>query len=497
LAFSPGSLPSPDPHRSRLRRWAAGLSLLLHLLLLALLLWLPPPSFPGEYAITVRLALVEPSPPEEPLPPPTPKPQVKPAPTPSPSARSVQGSPRPPVGEARAKEGGKAQREGPRLGKSAEGMGVPRERARGVQPSGAERKGEVPGMPKPEAEGTAPAPGVPSVGSEGLAPLAHAAPLGRSEKEERLGPFGGDASPPQSPSASREGLAPLGKAGVGADPLDPSGRGLVGSSSREGLVPRSSGKAGVDADPLDSPARDPVRPDPLGKGQGKAGVGTDPLDSFGRDLAGLDPGRREKLGPLGSDAPLSRNPSSSREGLVPRSLGEAGADADPLGSSRRGPVSGPDLVPRSLAKASVGADPLGASSSSGRGLVGPDPLGKGQGGTSGEEAGACALVVDVSAFPFTPNPSPALLDPEGNVVWPAKDRVQGIPGRVVEESGIALFFRKSQFSEKGYAQVLHVRAIGTRPRAPGSRFHDFALLDREGAERVKEVPPRCQVVFLY
>jgi hypothetical protein len=129
--------------------------------------------------------------------------------------------------------------------------------------------------------------------------------------------------------------------------------------------------------------------------------------------------------------------------------------------------------------------------------VGPDPLGKGQERASGEEAGACALVVDVSAFPFTPNPSPALLDPEGNVVWPAKDRVQGIPERVVQESGIALFFRKGQFSEKGYAQVLHVRAIGTRPRVPGSRFHDFALLDREGAKRVKEVPPLCQVVFLY
>jgi len=313
---------------------------------------------------------------------------VKPTPTPSPSARSVQDSPRRPVGEARAKEGGKAQPEGPRLGVSAEGMGVPGERARGVQPSGTERKGEVPGMPKPEAEGTAPAPGVPSVGSEELAPLAQAGPLGERGKEEKLGPFGGHASPSQSPSASREGLAP-------------------------------------------------------------------------------------------------------------RSLGEAGVDADPLGSSRRGPVSGPDLVPRSLAKASVGADPLGASSSSGRGLVGPDPLGKEQGGTSGEEAGACALVVDVSAFPFTPNSSPALLDPEGNVVWPAKDRVRNIPERVVVESGIALFFRKGQFSEKGYAQVLHVRAIGTRPRAPGSRFHDFALLDREGAERVKEVPPLCQVVFLY
>ncbi len=155
------------------------------------------------------------------------------------------------------------------------------------------------------------------------------------------------------------------------------------------------------------------------------------------------------------------------------------------------------MAPRSSGKASVGADPLEASPSSGRGLVGPDPLGKGQGRASGEEAGACALVVDVSAFPFTPNPSPALLDPEGNVVWPAKDRVQGIPGRVVEESGIALFFRKGQFSEKGYAQVFRVRAIGTRPRAPGSRFYDFALLDREGAERVKEVPPLCQVVFLY
>jgi hypothetical protein len=106
-------------------------------------------------------------------------------------------------------------------------------------------------------------------------------------------------------------------------------------------------------------------------------------------------------------------------------------------------------------------------------------------------------VVDVSAFSFTPNPSPALLDPEGNVVWPAEDRVQGVPGRVVQQSGIALFFRKGQFSEKEYAQVLHVRAIGTRPRAPGSRFHDFALLDGESAERVKEVPPFCQVVFLY
>lgn len=155
------------------------------------------------------------------------------------------------------------------------------------------------------------------------------------------------------------------------------------------------------------------------------------------------------------------------------------------------------MAPRSSGKASVGADPLGASPSPGRGPVGPDPLGKGQGGTSGEEAGACALVVDVSAFPFTPNPSPALLDPEGDVVWPTKDRVQGIPERVVEESGIALFSRKGEFSEKGYARVLHVRAIGTRPRAPGSPFHDFALLDGEGAKRVKEVPPLCQVVFLY
>ncbi len=454
MAFSPGSLPSPDPHRSRLRRWAIGLSLLLHLLFLALLLWFSPPSFPGERAVTVRLALASPPPsPEKPLPPPAkrakrepppeppPKPQVKPTPTPSPSARSVQDSPRHPVGEARVKEGGKAQPEGPSLGKSAEGMGVPGERARGFQPSGTERKGEVPGMPKPEAEGTAPAPGVPSVGSEELAPLAHAAPFGESGKEERLGPFGGHASPSQSPSASEEGLAPkfLGEASVGADPLDSPRRGLVGPDS----------------------------------------------------------GREERLGPLGSDAPFSRNPSASGADLAPRSSGKASVDADPLDSPRRGLVSEPDLVPRSSAKASVGADPLEASSSSRRGLVGPDPLGKGQGRASGEEAGACALVVDVSAFPFTPNPSPALLDPEGNVVWPAKDRVQGIPGRVVEESGIALFLRKGQFSEKGYARALHVQAIGTRPRAPGSRFYDFALLDREGAKRVKGVPPLCQVVFLY
>ncbi len=346
-----------------------GLSLISHLLFLAFLLWLPPPSLPGEYAITVRLALASPPPPpEEPLPPPAerakrepppeppPKPQVKPAPTPSPSARSAQDSPQRSAGEARAKEGGKAGPEGPRLGKSAEGVGVPGERALGVRPSGTEGKGEVPGMPKPEAERTAPAPGVPSAGSEELASLAHARPLGESGEEEKLGPSG-LVSPSQSPSASREGLAP-----------------------------RSLGEAGVGADPLDSP---------------------------------------------------------------------------------------------------------------GRGLVGPDPLGKGQGRASGEEAGACALVVDVSPFPFTPNPSPALLDPEGNVVWPAEDRVQGVPERVVEESGIALFLRKGQFSEKGYAQVFHVRAIGTRPRAPGSRFYDFALLDREGAERVKEVPPFCQVVFLY
>jgi hypothetical protein len=440
LAFSPGSLPPPDPHRSRLRRRAAGLSLLLHLLFLALLLWLPPPSFPGEYAITVRLALVEPSPPEEPLPPPTPKPQVKPTPTPSPSARSVQDSPRPPVGEARAKEGGKAQREGPRLGKSAEDMGVPGERARGVQPSGTERKGEVPGVPKPEAEGTAPAPGVSSAGDEELAPLAHAAFLGERGKEEKLGPFGDHAFPPQSPSAPREGLAPrsLGEAGVGADPLGPSGRG-------------------------------PVVP---------------------------GPGREERLGPLGSDAPLSRNPSASGEELAPRSSGKAGVDADPLDAPVMAPVR-PDPLGKGQGKAGVGADPLEASSSSGRGPVGPDPLGKGQGRDSGEEAGACALVVDVSGFPFTPNPSPALLDPEGNVVWPAKDRLQGIPERVVQESGIALFLRKGEFSEKGYARVLRVRAVGTRPRAPGSRFHDFALLDGEGAKRVKEVPPLCQVIFLY
>ncbi len=139
---------------------------------------------------------------------------------------------------------------------------------------------------------------------------------------------------------------------MGADPLGSPGRGLVGSSSREGLVPRSSGKAGVDADPLDSPARDPVRPDSLGKGQGKAGVGTDPLDPFGRGLAGLDLGRREKLGPLGGGGPLSRDPSAS----------------------------GADLVPRPSGKASLAADPLGASPPSGRGLLGPDPLGLRSGG---------------------------------------------------------------------------------------------------------------------
>jgi hypothetical protein len=270
LAFSPGSLPSPDPHRSRLRRRAAGLSLLLHLLFLALLLWLPPPSFPGEYAITVRLALAgPPPPPEEPLPPPAkpakrepppeppPKPQVKPTPTPSPSARSVQDSPRRPVGEARAKEGGKAQPEGPRLGKSAEGVGVPGERARGVQPSGTERKGEVPRMPKPEAEGTAPAPGVPLVGSEELTPLAHAGPLGESRKEEKLGPFGGHASPSQSPSASREGLAPRssGEASAGAaDPLGSSGGGPVGP----GPDPLEGGEAWT------SWKRCPPFPKPLG-----------------------------------------------------------------------------------------------------------------------------------------------------------------------------------------------------------------------------------------
>ncbi len=401
-----------------------GLSLISHLLFLAFLLWLPPPSLPGERAVTVRLTLEgPPPPPEELLPPPAelakrepppeppPKPRVKPAPTPSPSARSPQNSPRPPAGEARAKEGGRAGPGGPRP-KSAEGVGVPGERARGIQPSGTEGKGEVPGMPKPEAEGTAPAPGVLSVESEEQAPLAHATPLGESGKEERLGPSG-HASSSQSPSALREGLAPS-----------------------------SSGRASVDTDALDPPRRGLVAP---------------------------EPGREERLGPVGGGASLSRNASAS----------------------------GGDLVPGSSGKARLGTDPLGVSPSPGRGPVGPDPLGKGQGGASGEEAGACALVVDVSAFPFTPNPSPALLDPEGNVVWPAEDRVRGVPERVVQQSGIALFLRKGQFSEKGYAQVFHVRAIGTRPRGPGSRFHDFALLDGEDAERVKEVPPFCQVVFLY
>ncbi len=509
MASSPGRLPSPDPHRSRLRRRAAGLSLLLHLLFLTLLLWLPPPSFPGERAVTVRLTLVgPPPPPEEPLPPPaerakrepppepSPKPQVKPTPTPSPSARSAQDSPRPPAAEAKAEEGGKAGPEGPRLGKSAEGVGVPGERTRGVQPSGTERKGKVLGMPKPEAEGLAPAPGVSSVESEEPALLNRTAPFGESGKEEKLGPFGDRTSPSQSPSASREGLAPSssGRASLGTDPLGASsspGRGLVGTDpgKEERLGP--SGHASPSQSP--STSREGLALRSLGK----ASVGADTLDSPGRGLVDPDPGRKERLGPLGGDAPLSRNPSASGADLAPRSSGKASVDADLLDSPRRGLVSGPDLVPRSSAKASVGADPLGASSSPGRGLVGPDPLGKGQGGASGEEAGACALVVDVSAFPFTPNPSPALLDPEGNVVWPAKDRVQGIPERVVEESGIALFLRKGQFSEKGYARVLHVRAVGTRPRAPGSRFHDFALLDREGAQRVKEVPPRCQVVFLY
>ncbi len=426
MGFSPGSLLSPDPHRSRLRRWAIGLSLLSHLLFLAFLLWLPPPSIPGERAVTVRLNLAgPPPPPEEPLPPPAerakresppeppPKPQVKPTPTPSPSARSVQGSPQPPAAEAKAKEGGKAGPEAPRPGKSAKGVGVPGEKARGVQPLSTERKGEV---PRPEVEGTAPAPGTPPVESEESAPLPQAAPLGKSGKEERLGLSGGHASPSQNPSVSREGLAA-----------------------------RSPGEAGVGADPLE------------------------PSSSSGRGLAAPDPGWEERLAPLGSSTSPSQSPLPSREGLAPRSSG----------------------------KASLAADPLAASPPSGRSLVGPDPLGKGQGGFWGEEAGACALVVDVSAFPFTPNPSPALLDPEGNVVWAAEDRVRGVPGRVVEESGIALFLRKGQFSEKGYAQVLHVRAVGTRPRGPGSRFHDFALLDREGTERVKEVPPFCQVVFLY
>lgn len=396
MGLSPGS---PNPHRSRLRRRAAGLSVLLHLLFFALLLWLPLPSSPGTYTMTVRLSLEEPAPlPKEPLPserldrerPPEspPKVQAEPPPVPhaSPQARAATASPRPSAEGVGARNQGSGQPEGPTpsSGEGVEGLrrgGIREAPEEGVPtPAGMEQeRGEAPGTLTLGAEETSPASGVRvERGNEELAPLANAnaGPPGEGGTEEGLRPFGRGSPAPQEPSGSGEGLAsgPTRVADAGPDPL-----GEVAS-------PSSSGKGATGSDPLSK---------------------------------------------------------------------DQGADA------------------------------------------GPDPLGKGQGRALGQEVGACALVVDVSAFPFTPNPSPALLDPDGNVVWPAEDRVQGIPGRVVEESGIALFFRKGQFSEKDYAQVLHVRATGTRPRAPGSRFHDFALLDPKDAARVRQLPPRCQVVFLY
>jgi hypothetical protein len=215
LAFSPGNFPSPDPHRSRLRRRAAGLSLLLHLLFLALLLWLPPPSFPGEYAITVRLALAgPPPPPEEPLPPPAkrakrepppeppPKPQVKPTPTPSPSARSVQDSPRRPVGEARAKE---RNQRAPGWGSRRKAWAFPGKGPVGFSLRARKGKGRCRGCPSLRPRGRLPPQGFRPWGARSWHPLPTLVPLGKGGRRRSLGPL--EAMPPLL-----KALRPQGKA---------------------------------------------------------------------------------------------------------------------------------------------------------------------------------------------------------------------------------------------------------------------------------------------
>ncbi|MDW8358900.1 hypothetical protein [Thermus sp.] len=148
---------------------------------------------------------------------------------------------------------------------------------------------------------------------------------------------------------------------------------------------------------------------------------------------------------------------------------------------------------RVLSRGEGEGEALGRASREGLGREGLPPVGK---GGSGEEGARCAVVVELRGLPYAQGPSPAILDPQGRLVWPDPKRVQGVPTEVVDRSGIALFFRPGEFREEDYARVYRVRALATRPRTPGSRFPELVVVGEEEAKLLLEVPPTCQAVFI-
>lgn len=195
--------------------------------------------------------------------------------------------------------------------------------------------------------------------------------------------------------------------------------------------------------------------------------------------------RESTPGPLGMEG--SRGEALGRDWAPPRDTGSP---------EEKEAVFGPGVRPGSGAGGGqVKEAPTGLGLGGGKG-VSREGLGPSSGPGAGGESGRCAVVVELHGLPYAQGPSPAILDPEGRQVWPEPSRVQGVPSEVVDRSGIALFFRPGEFREEGFSRVYRVRALSTRARAPQSRFPELVVVSREEAERVRQAPSTCQLVFI-
>lgn len=423
--------------RSKSRRQAFFLSLLLHLLAFYgfLLVPLTPRPVPMEgYTVVLspgvpRAEVREASRP--PQPPPVrarPEPSRLPSqPAPRPTVQA-EGSAQPAPSLPTAREAtGQASRSG-MVGTVLKETNAPPSQPKGfLSRKPGESGGETlaPGPPQGGArEGTEPS-------KEGVTPAPDAGGF--------QGPQEGFAASTWVSSSQSEGLSPR-------KPTEP---------SREGLVPVQEGKPRAEQEGT---------PGPLGIGGGQGG---NQGEALGRGWASpRGAGSREEGGPV-----LGPGVGSSSGGgqvqKTPMGLGEGAGKEETAGTSVQ------------LGKA-ASREGLGPSSGPG----------------AGRESGRCAVVVELHGLPYAAGPSPAILDPEGRQVWPEPGRVQGVPSEVVDRSGIALFFRPGEFREEGFSRVYRVRALSTRARGPQNRFPELVVVSREEAEKVRLAPSTCQLVFI-
>ena len=95
--------------------------------------------------------------------------------------------------------------------------------------------------------------------------------------------------------------------------------------------------------------------------------------------------------------------------------------------------------------------------------------------------------------------SPAIFDESGKQLWPNEQAVQGVDTNLVNETGIAQFFSRSdQVPEQRYSRIIRVSATTTRPpaNAPNSSFHELAVVGATAAAQIRGVGLNCQVIFL-